>query len=189
MILAASRLFQRGGYEATSWRTLVAEAGAPWGSIHHHFPGGKEELGVAAIVTGADAVDALIAHCFDAEGSPSDAIARWFRISSGLLAGSGYAEGCPVATVALETVHRSQPMREASREAFARWERTVSRHLRRAGARPAAARQAATAILALLEGALMLARVRESAAPMTIAASQAKLIAAQATAGGEAPSP
>ena len=49
MIEAAMSLLQRRGYRATSWRVLTQESGTPWGSVQHHFPGGKEELGVAAI--------------------------------------------------------------------------------------------------------------------------------------------
>ena len=61
MIETGVRLFQRGGYYATTWRGLVEEAGAHWGSINHHFPGGKQELAIEAIRVGAAGVDALIA--------------------------------------------------------------------------------------------------------------------------------
>ena len=59
MIDTAVRLFQLHGYHATSWRGLVTASETPWGSVHHHFPGGKEELGVAAITTGGDMVASL----------------------------------------------------------------------------------------------------------------------------------
>src|SRR5437660_1001494 len=51
MIEAAMRLLQRNGYAATSWRGVVEEAGTPWGSAHHYFPGGKEQLTAAAAMT------------------------------------------------------------------------------------------------------------------------------------------
>jgi TetR/AcrR family transcriptional regulator, lmrAB and yxaGH operons repressor len=42
------------GRGTTSWRSLVDEAGTPWGSIRHHFPGGKDGLGLAAIEVGSE---------------------------------------------------------------------------------------------------------------------------------------
>src|SRR5271165_2818167 len=97
MIETAARMFQRDGYHATSWRSLVEEADAPWGSIHHHFPGGKSELGVAAIEAGSEGVLSLIDHCFAKATDAGRAVARWFELSGRLLTESGYSAGCPVA--------------------------------------------------------------------------------------------
>jgi TetR/AcrR family transcriptional repressor of lmrAB and yxaGH operons len=183
MILAASRMFQRDGYHATSWRSLVEEAGTPWGSIHHHFPAGKSELGVAAIEVGSDGVLALIDHCFARESDAGRAVARWFETSGRLLVDSDYASGCPVATVALETAASPGPVHDATRTAFDAWERSLAAHLRRLGASRRDAASAAVTILALLEGALLLSRVRGSTDPMKAAARSAEAAAAAAVEG------
>lgn len=180
MIEAAARMFQRDGYHATSWRSLVEEADAPWGSIHHHFPGGKSELGVAAIEAGSEGVLALIDHCFSKTTDVGQAVGRWFELSGRLLTESGYSAGCPVATVALETGATPGPLHDATRSAFDAWERRLASHLRRVGASRRSAADAAVAVLALLEGALLLARVRGSAAPMRTAARNAEAIATAA---------
>jgi TetR/AcrR family transcriptional repressor of lmrAB and yxaGH operons len=178
MIVAAARLFQRDGYHATSWRVLVEEAGAPWGSIHHNFPGGKQELGVAALEAGSAAVLALIDHCFAEHRDPGQAVGRWFELSGELLVGSGYEAGCPVATVALETLGGPTAVKAAAGAAFEAWEERLAAHLRRAGLSRARARDAATAVLALLEGAMLLARVRQARAPMAVASRSAQAIVA-----------
>ena len=49
MIAGAARLLARRGLQATSFSTVLAATGAPRGSIYHHFPGGKDELVVAAL--------------------------------------------------------------------------------------------------------------------------------------------
>ena len=180
MITAAVRLFQRDGYNATSWRGLVEAAGAPWGSIHHHFPGGKAELGAAAIEAGRDAVSAIIERCFAEQGDVSKAVGRWFDLSARLLAESGYEAGCPVATVALETVGGPEPVRHATRGALETWQRQLAAHLRRGGVSRARAEGAATSVLALLEGSLLLSRVQGSDRPMRVAARQARAIVAAA---------
>jgi TetR/AcrR family transcriptional repressor of lmrAB and yxaGH operons len=176
MVHTAARLFQRDGYHATSWRTLVHEAGTPWGSIHHHFPGGKDELGVAAVETGSDGVLALIDHCFAGQPDAGRAVGRWFELSGRLLVESGYSSGCPVATVALETAASPGALQEATRAAFAAWEKRLALHLREAGADRARAADAALSVLTLLEGALLLSRTRGSLIPMRTASRHARAI-------------
>jgi TetR/AcrR family transcriptional repressor of lmrAB and yxaGH operons len=186
MIMTAARLFQRHGYHATSWRGLVDEAGAPWGSIHHHFPGGKTELGVAALEAGSAAVLALIDHCFSEVADPAGAVGRWFELSGELLVGSGYESGCPVATVALETIAGPAAVKEAARAAFEAWEKRLAAHLRRAGVSRARAIDTAISVLALLEGALLLARVHGDPGPMRVASRNAQVIVGQALAASGA---
>ncbi len=176
MIQTAARLFQRDGYSATSWRGLVAEAGTPWGSIHHHFPGGKEELGVAAVNAGTDAVAALIEHCFSENPDAASAVDDWFALSAELLSQSAYTAGCPVATLALEAATSAPAMKEATKSAFGRWQDLIAAELRNAGATPAAASEAAGTVLALLEGGLLLARVHGTARPMQLVGKQAEAI-------------
>jgi TetR/AcrR family transcriptional repressor of lmrAB and yxaGH operons len=180
MITTAARLFQRDGYHATSWRGLVEEAEAPWGSIHHHFPGGKTELGVAAIEAGSAGVISLIDHCFAEQPDPGRAVARWFELSAKLLVDTGYESGCPVATVALETLSGPAPVRDAARAAFDAWEARLASHLRRAGVSRARAADAAASVLALLEGAMLLARVQGSERPMRVASRHAQEIVHEA---------
>jgi TetR/AcrR family transcriptional repressor of lmrAB and yxaGH operons len=176
MIETAARLFQRDGYHATSWRRLVREAGTPWGSIHHHFPGGKEELGVVAVGASADAVAALIAYCLAESPDPASALVRWFELSGDMLAHSAYTSGCPIATVALESSGTSDPMRQATRRAFARWQELIAAALRDAGAADARAQETAMGVLVLLEGGLLLTRVHGSGRPLRAAARQAKAL-------------
>jgi TetR/AcrR family transcriptional repressor of lmrAB and yxaGH operons len=186
MITTAARLFQRDGYHATSWRGLVEEAGAPWGSIHHHFPGGKAELGVAAIEAGRDAVAAMIDYCFAERSDVSEAVTRWFERSARLLVESGYESGCPVATVALETLSGPEPVKYATRCAFDAWEKRLAAHLRIGGVSEARAAEAASSVLALLEGSMLLSRVQGSDRPMRIAAGHARGIVTAATASSPA---
>ena len=40
-----AELFQRYGYTGTGLKQIVANANAPFGSIYHHFPDGKAQLG------------------------------------------------------------------------------------------------------------------------------------------------
>ena len=44
-MFASAELFRRQGYTGTGLKQVVAEADAPFGSLYHFFPGGKEQLG------------------------------------------------------------------------------------------------------------------------------------------------
>ena len=171
MVETAARLFQRDGYHATSWRGLVQEAGAPWGSIHHHFPGGKEELGVAAVAAGKDAVLAGIDHAFASTRSPERAIEALFGQSAALMEHGAFAAGCPVATVALETSRTSPALAGASRAAFVAWEDRLTEHLLGAGVPRRRARALGPLLLTLLDGALVRERVHASLEPLRAAGS------------------
>src|SRR5438270_12766084 len=107
MILAAMSLFQREGYAAASWRRLVQESGAPWGSAYHYFPDGKEQLGVAAVEWAAQNVAAQMARCFPVGGRAADGIHKLFAGAAAQMVKSEFTAGCPVSTVALETVPQS----------------------------------------------------------------------------------
>jgi TetR/AcrR family transcriptional repressor of lmrAB and yxaGH operons len=170
MILAAMSLFQREGYAATSWRRLVQESGAPWGSAHYYFPQGKEQLGVAAIEWAARNVATLMARCFPEGGSAAEGIHRLFAGSAAQLAKSRFSTGCPISTVALETVPHSAALSEACKKAFELWRQTLVDGLVKCGVTPTRADPLAWTVLATFEGALIQARVAQSKDPLHVSA-------------------
>lgn len=171
MILAAMSLFQREGYAAASWRRLVQESGAPWGSAYHYFPDGKEQLGVAAVEKAAQNVAGLMAGCFPQGGSAADGVHKLFAGSAGRLAKSGFTAGCPICTVALETTPQSNALAEACKAAFDLWQRTLAEGLVRCGVAPEGTSALASTVLAAFEGALIQARVAQSREPLLVCAS------------------
>jgi TetR/AcrR family transcriptional regulator, lmrAB and yxaGH operons repressor len=49
ILAAAQRLFRKKGYHATGLNDVLELAQAPKGSLYHHFPGGKEAIGVCVV--------------------------------------------------------------------------------------------------------------------------------------------
>ena len=45
IVQASAELFRRQGYAATGVKQIVTDAQAPFGSLYHFFPGGKEAAG------------------------------------------------------------------------------------------------------------------------------------------------
>src|SRR6059036_2076448 len=94
-------LLRRQGYNATGVKQIVAEAQAPFGSLYHFFPGGKEELGAEAIRTSGALYGLLLPAIFDPAPDVVTAVRDFFAGAAAQLADSGYADACPIATVAL----------------------------------------------------------------------------------------
>ena len=56
MVAGASQLLATKGLQATSFGEVIELTDTPRGSIYHHFPGGKDELVLAALRQVADLV-------------------------------------------------------------------------------------------------------------------------------------
>lgn len=165
MIETAASLLQRQGYAATGWRQVVAESATPWGSQSHHFPGGKEELAVAALTKAGSDHERLLRRAFGS-AHPADAIRMWAASAGDVLEATGWSDGCPIATVALERAHEAGPIGDACRGALGGWRTAIAAGLSDAGVAEERASRLATLVLASIEGGLLLARVERARGPL-----------------------
>ena len=121
IIQASADLLRRQGYAATGVKQIVAAAQAPFGSIYHFFPGGKEQLGAEAIRRSGNLYELLIPAVFDPAPDLISAVRAFFDGAAEHLRETDYADACPIATVALEISSTSEPMREACADVFESW--------------------------------------------------------------------
>lgn len=180
MLETAARLFQRRGYHRTGFRELVEVSGAPRGSIYHHFPGGKEQVGVEAVALSGARVRQAIDHVAQAASSSSDMIRGVAAALAGWLEQSGYTDGCPVATVALECAPESDVIADACRDAFRSWQPAFIKAFEEEGTPPDVAARRARLVVAGIEGALVLARVERSPQPLLEVADEIATLTSQA---------
>jgi TetR/AcrR family transcriptional regulator, lmrAB and yxaGH operons repressor len=176
-LAAAAKLFRQQGYHGTALHDILAAAGSPRGSLYFHFPGGKEEIGEAALALAGEAVRQGIAAAAGASASAEIFLVRIVRSMASELERSDYREGCPIATTALETSAQSEALATATRNAFQKWELEIKRGLERFGMMSADADLVATLVLSQLEGALLLARTYRSLEPIRRAEQAVKLLA------------
>ena len=175
-LAAAAKLFRQQGYHGTALHDVLAAGGSPRGSLYFHFPKGKEEIGEAALTLAGEAVRQAIAQAAETSESVLAFLTRVARGMASDLEQSGYQEGCPIATTALETAAQSEVLRAATRNAFASWENEIKRGLQRFGMTIERAGGVATTVLSQLEGALLLARTYRSLEPMHRAEQALKLL-------------
>jgi AcrR family transcriptional regulator len=64
LLRAGERLFRAQGYCGTGLKQLAAEAQAPWSSMYHFFPDGKEQLAEEVIRYGGELYAQMIRQCF-----------------------------------------------------------------------------------------------------------------------------
>jgi TetR/AcrR family transcriptional repressor of lmrAB and yxaGH operons len=165
-LAAAAKLFRQQGFHGTALHDILAAAGSPRGSLYFHFPKGKEEIGEAALTLAGEAVRAAIAKAAETSESAEIFLVRIARGMASDLEKSGYTEGCPIATTALEAAAQSDILGAATRTAFQKWELEIKRGLQRFDMTAEDAELVATLVLSQLEGALLLARTYKNLAPM-----------------------
>jgi AcrR family transcriptional regulator len=169
-----AELFRRHGYTGTGMKQIVAAASAPFGSLYHHFPGGKEQLGAEVIRrSGAMYLELFVEIAGQSEDVLSG-IQDFFEGAAATLVETDYEDACPIATVALEVASTNEPLRLATAEVFQSWIDGLTAYLgHRGGVEPVRARELAFEILSLLEGAFIFSRAMKSPEPMHLAGTNA----------------
>jgi AcrR family transcriptional regulator len=166
---ASAELFRRNGYTGTGVKQIVAAAGAPFGSLYHFFPGGKEQLGEEVIRTSGAMYGLLIGAIFDPAPDVVAAVESFFAGAAETLVQTDYADACPIATVALEVASTNDVLRQATADVFESWIAGGAERFEGAGIAAARARELTIAMLAALEGAFVLCRAMRTTEPLRIA--------------------
>ena len=169
MLGAAVTLIQRQGYHATGLKQVVEESDTPRGSIYFHFPEGKDQMIGEALGIAKDAVAATIDRVAQRSETPAEFIEGLGAAMAKWLTRSAFVEGCPVATVALEVAPLHETLTPASEQAFTHWIDQIADHLVTLGLDTDEADAVAVSSMAALEGGMILARVRQDAAPLRTA--------------------
>jgi len=170
---SGGEFFRRQGYAGTGVKQIVEAASAPFASLYHFFPGGKEQLGAEVIRRSGAMYLQLIDLVFTPAPDVVTAVSNFFNGAAETLRQSDYADACPIATIALEVASTSEPLREATAEVFESWISGAAQHFREAGISTRKARELAIYMIAALEGAFVLSRALRSTEPVKIAGAAA----------------
>ncbi|MEV5575254.1 TetR/AcrR family transcriptional regulator [Spirillospora sp. NPDC052269] len=163
-------LVQRRGYSGTGLTTVTEHAGAPKGSLYFHFPEGKEALGEKAVELAAERFASLLTDAVLETAPPGEVLRNVIDVLARMLADSDFQLGCPVSVVALEMGAHNDRLRTACANAFDSWITPVAAYLAAHGRPDAEARSLATALVSMIEGALIVSRAQRSVEPLRNAA-------------------
>ncbi|MGV9816971.1 TetR/AcrR family transcriptional regulator [Nocardia xishanensis] len=166
MVEAAWSLIEAKGYYGAGLNEVLAVAEAPRGSLYHHFPGGKDELIGEALGVAGREVDRIVGELVPKAPTTCDLVQALLERLADRMVAADYAKGCPVATVALEVSASNDSLQSICGGIYSSWRRALADALRAEGHDVAESDELATTALALIEGALVLARADRSRVPI-----------------------
>src|SRR3954454_6014979 len=169
IVEAGAALLRAKGYSATGVKEIVVAAQAPFGSLYHHFPGGKEQLGEEVIRWSGAMFARLGPEVLGPAPDAPTGVRDFFAGAAEHLVETGYEDACPIATVALEVSSTREPLRIACADVFESWLGGWVAFFTAHGIGARRARELAVAVLAALEGAVVLARALRSTEPLDVA--------------------
>ena len=166
LVRTAMRLFRQQGYASTGLQQILAESSAPKGSLYHYFPDGKEALGRAAVELAGGLIARMLTGLAERHKQPKAFVKAYCEVMAGWMEESEFRSGCPIATTMLETAPYSPALTEAGARAIDRWIEIVATVFVNAGLSQREAKARAQLLIATMEGALLLARIRQSPRPI-----------------------
>lgn len=168
ILQATAELYRRQGMSATGLKQISSAARAPYGSIYHHFPGGKVSISVEVIrcegIRYGQFVGAQLAHTDPARGIP-----QLFENAGKLMESQDYSEACSIETIALEVASTNERLRLEAAEVFEGWLARLSDWFGQLHVTPEQSRKLALVTLTALEGAFVLCRTLRSTEPLIVA--------------------
>jgi AcrR family transcriptional regulator len=148
-------------------REIVTEADAPRGSLQHYFPGGKEEIVSDALLWAGNVEASRVRRSLGelTSRTPSalltSIIDNWRR----QLTKEHFSAGCPLVAAAADNAATSKQLRQVLRRAFDGWLEPLSESLVDLGVPRERADNLAIVVIAALEGAIIMARIRRDLTP------------------------
>ena len=180
LVDTAALLFRRQGYAATGVNQILAAAQVNAGSLYHHFPDGKQALATAVVDTVGGDIEKRLRKLLSSEVPVHDIVDGWIDLMAAGLS-TDRRDGCPIEPIATESVNASQQVRDAAARAFGGWCLAVADRLHADGWPSADADQTALAVVALIEGALILSRIAGDTAALDAAKAAARTLLSPAS--------
>jgi AcrR family transcriptional regulator len=169
ILTATAELMRHKGYGAVGMKDVVAASGAPIGSLYHHFPGGKAQIAREALINAGTAYGLLIPTLVDPHDDLGEAIESVFNQAAADMAETGFANMCPVASVAAEVADTVEELRDTAVGIFTGWLDGGTAYFASRGLPDGTARDLTVTLVGALEGAFVLARTLRNTEPLLAA--------------------
>jgi AcrR family transcriptional regulator len=149
-------------------REIVTEAGAPRGSLQHYFPAGKQELVSEALSWMGEVAARRVRRHLERlhPRRPSRLLAALVDDWRNDLTLEEFTAGCPLLAAAADSAATSDELRAVVTRAFGVWQEPLSDAFVGFGIPPPRAARLAVLVMSALEGAIILARLRQDLAPL-----------------------
>ena len=173
ILTAAQRLFRKRGYHATGLNDILELAHAPKGSMYHHFPGGKEAIGVCVI---EDIAQGLLGLLEQSRARSTDALLLQVGEKLAMTMEKTDYEICALFS-AFAAERKSSPLLgTAVATAYEGLVAAIATRLQLDGLAPRAAQDKAWMVTALLEGGSLLSQAQQNSAAFRLSYKQAAVL-------------
>ena len=153
----------------TGVKQIVAEAGAPFGSIYHFLPGRQGGAGRQDDSPLGPSLRPSARRVRRARRRARRRDPRLLRGRRETLRETDYADACPIATVALEVSSTNEELRKACADVFEGWIAGGTERFIAEGIPRERSRELVIQMIAALEGAFVLCRALRSTEPLELA--------------------
>ena len=169
LVRTMTRLLHTQGYHATGISQILNESGVGKGSLYHHFPGGKTELAVAAVVRANEVMTGSIAEFAEQANHDAAGTVRLFcNFFINYLIQSNYQRGAPISLTTLDAAATVDEIQEQVEIGYKWIIELVQDLLMRKGVDAETAYRLGTITLSAVEGALVVSVARRSTEPLEI---------------------
>jgi TetR/AcrR family transcriptional repressor of nem operon len=167
LVESGSELMHERGYTAVGVAEVCDAAGVRKGSFYHFFPS-KVDLAVAVIDRHSERSREILDRLAHGDGPPLERLAAYanavWELQTELRDACGKVLGCPIGNLGLEMSTQEPELRERLGEEFERhvesYESVLAAAVERGDLEPLDVRRTAESILALVEGSVMLAKMK-----------------------------
>ena len=169
LILAARKIGLEKGFARASVSDMLEEAETGKGSLYHYFPD-KEGLGLAALNVEKEQFLNRIEGWLD-EDSPGKAMERFLGEVLEMHKATGFHGGCIWGNTALEMSDTNPLYADFVARVFDEWEEKIELVIREGQAqgcfsRHLSPRKVAVIVVSVIEGGIMLSRLRKTPGPL-----------------------
>ena len=171
-IETASRLFEIKGYNATGLNEILAESGAPKGSLYYHFPKGKEQLALESINLAGEKIKNKIKDSLDKIENPVEAIIYNIENIATIIDNEQKTKDISISLIALETYLTSEILRKACEEIFNSLENIYAEKLISVGMNEDKSYELGCVIAAMIEGGITLSLTKKNGNSLRLIAKQ-----------------
>ena len=173
LLTAAQRLFRKRGYHATGLSDILEAALAPKGSLYHHFPGGKEAIGVCVVEKISSSLLTLLAQ---SRARSTEAILLKTGAQMLVSMEKTNYELCTLFAAFSAERKTSPQLGQAVTRAYGELTAALEVLLMRDGLTARAAKDKALLVTALMEGGLLLSQAQSDSSAFKLALKQAAVI-------------
>lgn len=170
ILMAAQRLFRKRGYHATGLNDILELAHAPKGSMYHHFPGGKEAIGVCVI---EDITQGLLGLLEQSRARSTEALVLQVGEKLSVTMEKTNYEICTLFSAFAAERKSSPQLGIAVATAYEGLIAAIAARLQLDGLAPRAAQDKALMVTALLEGGSLLSQAQQNSTAFRLSYKQA----------------